>query len=190
MDKSQQQIYVIELNMKTIMRETLYLTGFSFLILILLQMMIHGAFSYSFNLFTIILDFMIFSAGYLVLLVLHEFFHLLGFRIFSNVPWRRMKVGVNLKLGIAYATTDQLMTNRAIRKSLLLPFWLTGIVPAIIGLAIDSTLLLILAAFLIGGASGDFSMYRQLKVFPNHWTVRDHPSEPKLSIFPNEKIHV
>ena len=45
-----------------------------------------------------------------------------------------MIVGVNLKLGVAYATTDKLMTNRAIRKALLLPFWTTGIVPALIGL--------------------------------------------------------
>ena len=52
-----------------------------------------------------------------------------------------MIVGVNLKMGIAYATTDQLMTNRAIRKALLLPFWMTGIVPAIIGLYIGSGLL-------------------------------------------------
>ena len=41
-----------------------------------------------------------------------------------------MIVGVNFKLGIAYATTDKLMTNRAIRKALLLPFWMTGILPA------------------------------------------------------------
>lgn len=190
MEKSQQQIYMIELNMKSVMRQAVYLTGFSFFVLVLLQMMIHGAFSYSFNGFTLFLDLIIFSAGYLVLLVLHEFFHLLGFRLFSHISWRNMNVGVNMKLGIAYATTNQLMENKAVQKSLLLPFWLTGVVPAIIGLAIDSSLLLILAAFLIGGAAGDFSMYRQLRAFPNHWTVQDHPSEPKLSVFPNEKINV
>ena len=92
-----------------------------------------------------------------------NFFILLGFRVFGGVPWKKMIVGVNLKMGIAYATTDQLMTNRAIRKALLLPFWMTGILPALIGLYIGSGLLVSLSALLIGGAAGDFAMYKELK---------------------------
>src|SRR5690625_2310119 len=129
--------HIVELDLSKIAKQMLYLTGFSFLILFALQIVIHQMFSYTFTLSSFILI-IILSAGYLVLIVLHEFLHLLGFRIFSKVPWRNMKVGVNLKLGIAYATTPQLMTNKEIRKSLLLPFWMTGILPAIIGLYIDS----------------------------------------------------
>ena len=86
-----------------------------------------------------------------------------------------MVVGVNLKMGIAYATTDQPMTNRAIRKALLLPFWTTGIVPALIGLYIGNGLIISLAALLIGGAAGDFAMYKELRKLPDDWLVKDDP---------------
>lgn len=175
--------HIVELDLSKITKQMFYLTGFSLLILFALQIAIHQMFSYSFTLTSFSLDIIFFSAGYLVLIVLHEFFHLLGFRIFSKVPWRNMKVGVNLRLGIAYATTPQLMTNREIRKSLLLPFWMTGILPAVIGLYIDSNMLIILAALLIGGAAGDFSMYRQLKKLPDDWLIKDHPTKPKLMLF-------
>lgn len=186
MNLSHEPTHVVELNMNTIVKEMLYWTGISLAILFALYMMIHRTFSFSLSFLSIGKDILLFSIGYLLLIVLHEFFHLFGFRIFSNVPWRKMKVGVNLKMGIAYATTSEFMTNRAIRKSLLLPFWLTGILPAVIGLYIGSSLLLILSALLIGGAAGDFSMYRQLKKFPDDWLIQDHPSEPKLFLFDPE----
>lgn len=178
--------YVVELDMSKVAKQMLYLTVFSFFLLVALQIAIHGMFSYTFTLLTFSLDLIIFSVGYLILIVLHEFFHLLGFRFFSKVPWRQMKVGVNLKLGIAYATTSKLMANHEIRKSLLLPFWLTGVLPAAIGLYLDSNMLIALAALLIGGAAGDFSMYQQLKKLPNNLCVKDHPTEPKLFLFEPE----
>lgn len=180
--------HVVELDMSKVVKQTIYLTLISFIILFILQIVINQVFSYAFNLITLGLDIMIFSAGYILLIILHEFFHLLGFRVFSKVPWRKMKVGLDLKQGIAYATTPELMTNKAIRKSLLLPFWLTGALPAIVGLYLDSTLLIGLAALLIGGAAGDFSMYRQLKSFPNDWLIKDHPNKPKLFLFAPERL--
>lgn len=178
--------HIVELNMTQVARQMLYLTVGSFLLLFAIQLAIHGAFSYTFTSFTFILDMIIFAVSYLILIVLHEFFHLFGFRFFSKVPWRKMKVGVNLKLGIAYATTPQLMVNQDIRKSLLLPFWLTGVVPALAGLYLDSNMLIILAALLIGGAAGDFNMYNQLKRLPDNWLIKDHPTEPKLFVFAPE----
>ncbi|GKV70545.1 diaminopimelate epimerase [Sporosarcina sp. NCCP-2716] len=118
--------------------------------------------------------------GYIVLIVVHELFHLVGFRVFAGVPWRKMIVGVNLKLGIAYATTDEWMTNRAIRKALLLPFWTTGVVPALIGLYLSDGVWLWLGGLLIGGAAGDFAMYRELRRYPDEWLVKDDPERPRL----------
>lgn len=183
MNPTHEPTHIVELNMNTVVKQMFYWTGISLAFLLILYLIIHRPFDVSISFFSTMKDITLFSIGYIVLIVLHEFFHLFGFRIFSNVPWRKMKVGVNLKLGIAYATTSQLMTNRAIRKSLLLPFWLTGILPALIGIYIGSSLLLILSALLIGGAAGDFSMYRQLKKFPDDWLIQDHPSEPKLFLF-------
>lgn len=167
---------IIELDIPSVARQGLYLTGFALIILLPLHVLLNHPIKFSISLLSLFL----FIIGYIGLIILHEFFHLLGFRVFSNVPWKRMKVGVDFKMGTAYATTDKLMTNKAIRKSLLLPFWLTGILPAIIGLYLNSGILVTVSALLIGGAAGDFSMYKQLKRYPNHWLIQDDPQLPRL----------
>ncbi len=125
----------------------------------------------------------LFIGGYLLLIILHEVFHLIGFRIFGNVPWKDMTYGVDFKRGIAYASHPHVLSNRAMKAALLLPFWMTAFIPAVLGLIYDNGHLLLLAAFLTSGAAGDFAMYQQLRRFPNDFGVKDHPTEPRLFIF-------
>ena len=174
---------IIEIDLPKVAKSSLVITASAFLLLWILKIVIERDFSFSLSLWTIVF----FIVGYILLIILHELFHLLGFRVFGGVPWKKMIVGVNLKMGIAYATTDQLMTNRAIRKALLLPFWMTGILPAIIGLYIGSGLLVSLSALLIGGAAGDFAMYKELKELPDDWVVKDDPELPKLYVYSPDK---
>lgn len=174
---------IIEIDLPKVAKSSLVLTASAFLLLWFLKIVIERDFSFSLSLWTIVF----FIIGYILLIILHELFHLLGFRVFGDVPWKKMIVGVNLKMGIAYATTDQLMTNRAIRKALLLPFWTTGILPAVIGLYIGSGLLVSLSALLIGGAAGDFAMYKELKELPDDWVVKDDPELPKLYVYSPDK---
>lgn len=170
---------VIELDLQKVAKQSIYLTLLSLLGLLAILFYVEGAVFFKVSGIGIL----VLSIGYILLVILHEFFHLLGFRIFANVPWNRMKVGVDFKKGIAYATTDQLMTNRAIRPAILLPFWMTGLLPAVIGLFMQSGLLIVLAAPLIGGAVGDFAMYRALKRLPDDWLVSDDPKLPRLHVF-------
>lgn len=174
---------IIEIDLPKVAKSSLVLTASAFLLLWFLKIVIERDFSFSLSLWTVVF----FIIGYILLIILHELFHLLGFRVFGDVPWKKMIVGVNLKMGIAYATTDQLMTNRAIRKALLLPFWTTGILPAVIGLYIGSGLLVSLSALLIGGAAGDFAMYKELKELPDNWVVKDDPELPKLYVYSPDK---
>ncbi|MEK4405607.1 DUF3267 domain-containing protein [Sporosarcina sp. FSL K6-6792] len=174
---------IIEIDLPKVAKSSLVLTASAFVLLWFLKIVIERDFSFSLSLWTIVF----FIIGYILLIILHELFHLLGFRVFGDVPWKKMIIGVNLKMGIAYATTDQLMTNRAIRKALLLPFWTTGILPAFIGLYIGSGLLVSLSALLIGGAAGDFAMYKELKELPDNWVVKDDPELPKLYVYSPDK---
>ena len=174
---------IVDVDLSTIAKKGLLLTAIPLAILLLIHFILEG-FYFKLTGYTFLLLF----GGYVVLVVLHEFFHLFGFRVFANVPWKRMKVGIDLKAGIAYATTDKLMTNRAIRKALLLPFWLTGILPALIGLYIGSGVLVVLSALLIGGAVGDFAMYNQLKKLPDDWLIKDDPELPRLYVYSPERI--
>lgn len=179
MEDSTQPDKVIEIDLPKVAKSGMLLTILTLIGLVIAKVLIEGEISFAFTIWNVLF----FVVGYVVLIVLHELFHLLGFRVFGKVPWKRMIVGMNLKLGVAYATTDLPMTNGAIRKALLLPFWTTGVVPAIIGLVMGNGIWLGLAAFLIGGAAGDFAMYKELKKLPDDWLVKDDPQLPKLYLF-------
>lgn len=173
------QPVVIELNMKKIARDNMILTIVLIVLLVGLNALIHQRFTGEFNL----LNFFYFFAAYILLIILHEAFHLIGFMLFGGVSYKELDYGINLKLGVAYATTKKPLTNAAMKKALLLPFWTTGIVPTIIGLTLDNLLIVIVGALLIAGAQGDFYMYRELRKYPNDATVKDDPEEPKLYVY-------
>lgn len=175
---------IIDIDLPKVAKKSIIITLVSLVGLLATNGMIEQQPSLSITLWTVIL----FMIGYIVLIVVHELFHLLGFRLFGGVPWKSMIIGVNWKLGVAYATTDKLMTNRAIRKALLLPFWTTGVVPAIIGLWLGNNLLLVLAALLIGGAAGDFAMYKELRKLPDDWLIRDDPELPRLYVYAPDQL--
>lgn len=179
---------VVELDLMKVAKESLWLTLLSTVFLFLGNALLHGilrggGFEFAFSIKGIIIGTLLFIAGYVVLIVVHEAFHLLGFRLFGGVPFREMAFGLNLEAGIAYATTKVPIHNRGMRKALLLPLWMTGILPAAVGLWFDSYLLLFLSAWLIGGAAGDLAMDRELKRLPGDWLIKDDPEEPKLYAF-------
>lgn len=128
------------------------------------------------------LDILFFLIGYAGLIFLHECFHLIGFWFFGKVPWSSVSYGINLKLGVAYATTSLPLPNHAMKKALLLPFWTTGVAPMVIGYLIGSPLLIILGAWLIAGAAGDFAMYKELRKYPSDVYIKDDPEKPKLYV--------
>lgn len=47
----------------------------------------------------------------------------------------------------------------------------------------NSNLLIVVGAFLIAGAVGDFMMYKELRKFPNNALVQDDPALPKLYVY-------
>lgn len=120
---------------------------------------------------------------YIALIALHELCHLIGFVIFCGAKLSSLKVGVDLKKGVAYATTTDLMRNNDARKALLLPFWLTGILPLIVGIYYAHFPLTLVSAWMIVGALGDFKMYSQLKKLDDNIYVLDDSENPKLHFY-------
>ena len=170
---------IITLDMRKISKMNIWLTlGLSVGFLA-----INGLIQHRFSFHLSVWDIPLFFIYYIALIGLHEIFHLIGFMVFGNVQFKQLEYGVNLKLGVAYATTTQPLTNKAMKKSLLLPFWTTGMLPAIIGFAVQSNMLLLLGAFLIAGALGDFYMYKELRKFPDTSLVKDDPELPRLYVY-------
>lgn len=183
MDLPREPDHVIELNMKSIHIWALVFTLVFIFIGGFAAVMIHGESSFSFSLLGIVL----WVVFYLLFIVLHEIFHLIGFMLWGGCKKEDLVYGVNRELGIAYAGTKKVLPVHAMKKALLLPFWMTGLLPFVIGIWLNSPVLIMASAFLIGGAAGDFSMYRQLRKVNNRAFVLDHFHKPVLYIF-NEKI--
>lgn len=179
--ENEKQPIVIELNLNKISKVGLIWTIVLSIAFIGINMLIHKQTEITFTLKSVLLFFIIFIA----LIVLHEAFHLLGFMWFGKAKFKDLDYGVNLKLGVAYATTSKPLLNKDMKKALLLPFWMTGVLPTIIGFILGSNLLVFIGAWLIAGAIGDFYMYKELKKYPKNVLVKDDPNLPILYVYTN-----
>lgn len=170
---------IINLNIQEIGKHSLIWTIVLSVLLLLITSLVHRDFSYDLSW----LGLLLFTVGYVVLIVLHEATHLAGFVLFGKVPLRSLDYGFNMKLGVAYATTNEPIQNKAMKRVLLLPFWLTGILPAVIAISINSPLLAMLGAWLMAGAVGDFAMIKELRHVSDKAWIKDDPEQPKLYIY-------
>lgn len=182
METNRQHI-VIELDMKKLAKSNLIWSIVLSILFIVFNMLIHKEFKFHFTFLNCIIYTILFFIGYIILIVLHEGFHLLGFLLFGKAKMKDLDYGLNLKLGVAYATTKKPLLNKEMRKVLLLPFWTTGVIPTVIGFIIGSNLIVLLGAWLIAGAIGDFYMYKELKKYPNEVLVKDDPKLPVLHVY-------
>ena len=170
---------IIQFDMKKISMLNIWLTIGLSIGFLLANGLMHQQISVSISIW----DIPLFIISYIVLIGLHEIFHLIGFMVFGGVKFSQLEYGLNLRMGVAYATTTQALQNKAMKKALLLPFWTTGVVPTVIGFMISSNMLLLLGAFLIAGALGDFMMYKELRKFPDSALIKDDPELPRLYVY-------
>ncbi|KYG60185.1 DUF3267 domain-containing protein [Planococcus maritimus] len=170
---------IIDLNIEEIAPKALWFNIGLVVVFALAYQLFREPLSFSFSLFGILY----FLGGYVLLIVLHELFHLIGFVVFGKVPLSSLQYGLNLKLGIAYATSDRPVKNRAMRAVLLLPFWMTAVLPSVIGFWAGDQVLVLLGAMLTAGAFGDFLMYRELRKEPNDAWILDDQNLPRLHVY-------
>ena len=176
------QPYIIELDIHKLAKQNIIWTITLSILFLIINITLQPQHVH-FSLGSIILVISYFSISYIVLIVLHEACHLIGFVIFGKAPFSSLSYGVDFQKGMAYATTTEHISNAGMKKALLLPFWVTGVIPTLVGFYINSNLLILVGAFLIAGAVGDFAMYKELRKFPNNALVKDDPALPKLYVY-------
>ena len=176
------QPYIIELDIHKLAKQNIIWTITLSILFLMINITLQPQ-HLDFSIGSSILSILYFSISYLVLIVLHEACHLIGFVIFGRVPFSSLSYGVDLQKGLAYATTTERISNSGMKKALLLPFWITGVIPTLIGFYVNSNLIILLGAFLIAGAIGDFAMYKELRKFPNNASIKDDPALPKLYVY-------
>ena len=173
---------IIQLDLPKVIKQNIIWTVILSILLISLNFVLQPQ-KLDFSFGSMILSIILFGCYYILLIVLHEAFHLLGFVLFGRTPIRSLSYGIDLEKGIAYATTTERISNAAMKKALLLPFWTTGVIPTLIGFYLNNYTIILVGAFLIAGAVGDFAMYRELRKFPDDAQIEDDPREPKLYVY-------
>jgi hypothetical protein len=89
---------------------------------------------------------------------LHEILHGIGFAIFRSVNNRNITFGVSLEKGVFYCMCKQEIERKVILTSLCMPVMIIGIVTLILGMIINSYILVLLSIMNIVGSIGDMAM--------------------------------
>lgn len=124
----------------------------------------------------------LFILAYLIGIVVHEGFHVVGMLAFGRVPWKSISFGHRLSDGIVYVHSDESMSARAYRGVLVLPGIMTGLVPAVAGIVIGSFWITFYGWVMLVSAVGDLAVLHLMRGLPPGTRVQDHPSDVGLLI--------
>ena len=91
-------------------------------------------------------------------LIIHELLHGLGFVIFREVKIKNLTFGMFLEKGIFYVMCKQNINKRIILTSLCFPVVIIGIITLIVGMYINSFMLVYLSILNIVASIGDIVM--------------------------------
>ncbi|MFW5973501.1 MAG: metalloprotease family protein [Bacteroidota bacterium] len=124
----------------------------------------------------------VFIVVYLLSVVVHELLHVVGMLMFGRVPLSSISFGHRLSEGVVYVHSNEAMTARAYRGVLLLPGVITGVLPAVWGIAVGSGWITFYGWVMMASAVGDLAVYRLMSDLPSSTRVQDHPKEVGLLI--------
>lgn len=114
--------------------------------------------------------------GFIVLIVGHELVHAIGWKFTSGLPWGRFSFGVLWRVLAPYCHAKDPMALTPYRIGAVLPLFVTGILPWLVGLIQADATLTIVGALLISGAIGDIYVLWVLRDLSTRALVQDHPS--------------
>lgn len=109
-----------------------------------------------------------------VLLLVHELLHGLGWKLAGGFGWRQVSFGIDRRLN-PYTHIKVPMTARAYRLGGLLPGLVTGVLPTLAGWIIRSGVVTLIGAFMLAGAVGDLIILWAIRGVPGDALVIDHP---------------
>lgn len=114
--------------------------------------------------FNVNIYFLIYAVLYLML---HEFFHGIGFYILRKVKHKNINYGIELEKGIFYCTCKEEISKLNILVSLMFPCFFLGFVTLIISFLINNQMLSLLSIMNISGSIGDILMFIMIMKMPN-----------------------
>jgi hypothetical protein len=113
-------------------------------------------------------------AGLLILVVVHEGVHALGWKFASRLPWSAFRFGIIWRALAPYCHATEAMNVQAYRIGGAAPLVVTGILPLIYGYLVASNGWVVMGAIAISAAVGDIFVLWTLRDLPADALVRDH----------------
>ena len=115
--------------------------------------------------------------GCVVAIVVHELIHGLTWSIFAPRGMRSIKFGIMKKYLNPYCHCSDPLPRNGYLWGALMPLIITGLIPAVIALAIGSFPLLVFSIFMISAAAGDIMIAQLAFKEDRNCTIYDHPTE-------------
>lgn len=112
----------------------------------------------------------------------HELIHALGFWLFGNIPWSKIKFGFVPKLIAFYANPLYPLSKNAYLWSGVLPGLTIGMVPLLLGLIIGSMPLSFVGLISVMASTGDIFIIWTLRGMASNQFVLEHADQCRFSI--------
>lgn len=122
----------------------------------------------------------LFFLGLIAGIFLHEFLHGVPAAIFSKEGFKAVSYGVYWKYLTPYTHCKEPLELKRYKVVLLTPGIVLGILPALVGIAIQNFDLMMFGVLFTIGALGDVMVYERIKNMDNKTLVKDHPKSMGL----------
>ena len=121
-------------------------------------------------------------------LILHELLHGIGFYLFKEVSKRNITFGMFLEKGVFYCMCKQEIGKKIILTSLLFPVTIIGVITLVVGMIVNSFLLVYLSVFNIVSSIGDIVMIIYFLRSPNDIIYLDMDDCTSFSVISDKDI--
>ena len=118
----------------------------------------------------------LFLLGIIAGVFAHEYLHKLGWMVFGKTPSASIEFGFQLKTLSPYAHAIEPMEINGYRWGAALPCIILGIIPALIGIFLGSTALLLFGMIFIFAAGGDLLILWITRFLKPGTKIEDHPT--------------
>lgn len=125
-----------------------------------------------------------FLACTILIVVFHEALHAFAALKWGKVPYSSVRFGFKWKWLAPYCHFSSRMRMGNFRVFLLLPLLVTTFVTGLVILLDPAIWTQLLFSMAFSGCSGDVLMYFKVQDYDKNLWVRDHPSEPGCTIWP------
>ena len=110
-------------------------------------------------------------------ILVHELLHAIGFRLAGGVPFNQIKFGFSWAGLAPFAHCQEPLRASAYRLAVLLPGLGLGILPGLLGVALQRPLLVMWATLMLLAAGGDAAVLWAVRRVPGTVRVLDHPKK-------------